>query len=397
MDVLQKFEGRIWISNQAANEFIENRHSVIASAEKTFDEAIDVTKKFRKASQGFVEELKKHRLISPDELISLNKEIGDAIDKSQKQIGDAKSNYPDYLQTDPVFEKLADLFDGCIGSAPSADERDKLIAESKDRQEKKIPPGYLDSDKEGDRAHGDYILWSQVLKHAGDIDLPMILVTSENKPDWWERHSGKTIGPRPELLKEASEKAGQRILIYKTGGFTKYASVKFNLAFTEDSQTEIRLVTERRDNSIPAATVHQEVTQTGPSYHSGYLHIDVKRPVRNITGTGQLEPNMSDIPALTVGVVECPSGAPTIHLTAGTGTVFDFNVHVRASDSGTFLPVGQYVVRYSANCSGISVGQRVFHSKFGNGQVVERDGNKLEIEFDSVGSKRVLDSFVKEI
>ena len=42
----------------------------------------------------------------------------------------------------------------------------------------------------------------------------------------------------------------------------------------------------------------------------------------------------------------------------------------------------------------ISVGQRVFHAKFGYGKVAEIEGNKLEIDFEHAGRKRVLDSFV---
>jgi len=43
----------------------------------------------------------------------------------------------------------------------------------------------------------------------------------------------------------------------------------------------------------------------------------------------------------------------------------------------------------------VTVGQRVFHAKFGYGEVMEKEGNKLEIEFEKAGSKRVLDSFVE--
>ncbi len=42
----------------------------------------------------------------------------------------------------------------------------------------------------------------------------------------------------------------------------------------------------------------------------------------------------------------------------------------------------------------ITLGQRVFHSKFGYGTVAEIEGNKLEIDFEHAGRKRVLDSFV---
>ena len=45
--------------------------------------------------------------------------------------------------------------------------------------------------------------------------------------------------------------------------------------------------------------------------------------------------------------------------------------------------------------SDIAVGARVFHDKFGYGTVMDQEGNKLEIEFEKSGTKRVIDSFVQ--
>ncbi|MBY0283062.1 MAG: UvrD-helicase domain-containing protein [Sphingomonas sp.] len=42
----------------------------------------------------------------------------------------------------------------------------------------------------------------------------------------------------------------------------------------------------------------------------------------------------------------------------------------------------------------LSVGMRVFHQKFGYGAIAEIEGNKLEIDFEDAGRKRVIDSFV---
>ncbi|WP_349958698.1 UvrD-helicase domain-containing protein [Rhizobium sp. ZPR3] len=50
----------------------------------------------------------------------------------------------------------------------------------------------------------------------------------------------------------------------------------------------------------------------------------------------------------------------------------------------------------SAEPSKFMVGDRVFHIKFGNGNVSEIEGNKLTIEFDRAGQKRVLDGFVEK-
>ena len=42
----------------------------------------------------------------------------------------------------------------------------------------------------------------------------------------------------------------------------------------------------------------------------------------------------------------------------------------------------------------LALGQRVFHGKFGYGTIEVIEGNKLEIEFEKAGRKKVLDSFV---
>ena len=42
----------------------------------------------------------------------------------------------------------------------------------------------------------------------------------------------------------------------------------------------------------------------------------------------------------------------------------------------------------------IRIGAMVSHAKFGVGCVIDQEGNKLEIEFENHGTKRVIDSFV---
>ncbi|UXN02590.1 ATP-dependent helicase [Bartonella sp. HY406] len=47
--------------------------------------------------------------------------------------------------------------------------------------------------------------------------------------------------------------------------------------------------------------------------------------------------------------------------------------------------------------SDFKIGDRVFHMKFGNGDVANIEGTKLTIDFDKAGQKRVVDSFVKKL
>jgi len=56
---------------------------------------------------------------------------------------------------------------------------------------------------------------------------------------------------------------------------------------------------------------------------------------------------------------------------------------------------GELVAKSVADTpSPFSIGERVFHQKFGNGNIAAIEGNKLTIDFDRAGQKKVLDSFV---
>jgi DNA helicase-2/ATP-dependent DNA helicase PcrA len=58
---------------------------------------------------------------------------------------------------------------------------------------------------------------------------------------------------------------------------------------------------------------------------------------------------------------------------------------------------GELIAKSTGTVSSFTVGERVFHQKFGNGNVVAVDGNKLTIAFDKAGEKRVVDSFVERV
>jgi DNA helicase-2/ATP-dependent DNA helicase PcrA len=52
------------------------------------------------------------------------------------------------------------------------------------------------------------------------------------------------------------------------------------------------------------------------------------------------------------------------------------------------------VARSGDKDSHYSVGDRIFHQKFGYGRIRQVEGNKLTVDFDKAGEKRVIDSFV---
>ncbi len=68
-----------------------------------------------------------------------------------------------------------------------------------------------------------------------------------------------------------------------------------------------------------------------------------------------------------------------------------------AKREGRLLIEGELVAKSTGTASSFTAGDRVFHQKFGNGNVVAVDGNKLTIAFDKAGEKRVVDSFVERV
>ena len=90
---------------------------------------------------------------------------------------------------------------------------------------------------------------------------------------------------------------------------------------------------------------------------------------------------------------------PFAHVERGTGRGPGWQ---RAQSSGQFSrePVRIVEARASAVSIGnkgrsdMTVGLRIFHQKFGYGIVAEIEANKLEIDNETAGRKRVMDSFV---
>lgn len=48
----------------------------------------------------------------------------------------------------------------------------------------------------------NWLLWLQVIEYAKKEHKPIILVTGENKEDWWQKEKGKIVSARPELINE---------------------------------------------------------------------------------------------------------------------------------------------------------------------------------------------------
>lgn len=348
---LKGFGGKKWLSYQACSEFFRNRTKVIVSFEKTFNQANEEVNKLATSLASVISQLKGNRIIPSEIVNELENGVSTAITGAVVKIFKAKADYPRYLRDDPILEQILDLFDGSVGDDFPSEELASITAIAEDRKTNKIPPGYKDKDKDEGRPYGDYFLWRQVLDHAKSKQSPIVLVTSERKEDWWEEISGKTTGPRPELLKEAMETSGQKILIYQTDRFLEYAQQRLHQPVNEVAISEIRAISNSRFSMEGAVNLKmQQSTESSEILHTGALLLELRRPVRNFTVSGHFEPNMMAVPTVDASLRSAPDDMPQHRIRAATGTRHDFNIHVTSDDPNVRLPAGDYVIEYSAAC-----------------------------------------------
>jgi len=78
-------------------------------------------------------------------------------------------------------------------------------------------------------------------------------------------------------------------------------------------------------------------------------------------------------------------------LSLGSGKVASMGRRVKEN------PPYELVAKSTGTVSEFTLDDRVFHQKFGYGNVVKVDGNKLTIAFEKAGEKKVVDSFVERV
>ena len=242
-DVLEKIKDRIWISYQAAFEYQKNRLVVINAQIEAYKEIRKTLESKKGEIEAKLNKFKKHPYLQTNELKT---QIKSAFEAISRDLDNLEEKHPDYLDKDPIWERLTKLLNSKVGDDFSHDELEKIYREGKKRYDEKIPPGYKDlveKKNEGNRSlYGDILVWKQVISQANKIDESIILITDDLKEDWWYKFKGKTISPRPELIREFREKTKKRINVYQADRFLEYANKNLSQHTAREAIEEVRNV-----------------------------------------------------------------------------------------------------------------------------------------------------------
>lgn len=217
IEILEQIIDRIWIPYQVGFEYHTKRISEIENQINAYDEIKKIITGIQNKLENELLKLcnsGRHPYINCEDFLS---KVTTAINDFLVDLDEKKEKHPDFLDNDPIRDKLNELFAGKVCDQLDPKEKEKVVNQGEDRYKKQIPPGYKDD------GFGDLIIWFEIINHAKKRKNNIIFVTDDGKEDWWYQYSGKTIGPRPELIKEILENAGVKFYMYSADRFMSYA------------------------------------------------------------------------------------------------------------------------------------------------------------------------------
>lgn len=220
LEALDSMVARVFVTHQALVEFWRNRTSALADrsrakaeiekrlghCERSVTDAIETWAKQTTLDES---DLQQARILVTREFEVLRKLVADTH-------RDDVESYPS-PGMDPIVRALEGLLDRRAGPPLTATEYDAAVAEGGRRHAKGEPPGYKEKTSEKEHlpegVSGDYLVWSQSLAEAKRRGSDLLIITGDEKEDWYWRSKETIIGPRTELAKEFWDATGKRLYL----------------------------------------------------------------------------------------------------------------------------------------------------------------------------------------
>lgn len=225
---MEAYSDQLWLPYQIGLEYFENRECVINELPQAFKELETKLNEGKNAIlKCFDDHYSRHPMLNKGEL---TKEYDKAIKSFRDKLESWKKSTPNYMSSDPIKEKLLDLYKEKTGKDLTDEELESVYIEGAERYAEKIPPGFKDLKRKQGKSkrhiYGDLIIWKQIIKYAASSHKDIVFVTQDVKEDWWVKKDGKADSPLYALLREFHKQTGQQLLMYQQEGFMKAAKKK---------------------------------------------------------------------------------------------------------------------------------------------------------------------------
>ncbi|TCO59223.1 hypothetical protein EV192_10464 [Actinocrispum wychmicini] len=246
LSVLHALQPNLWIPERVIDEFWNSREGVLRNPRRTA-ETLKQLDSQRSNALTQINQWAKLASLSSDDTATMVKTLRTAFDSIRDTIeeheDDQVSSFAQDTNSDSLLGELEPILDGRVGPRLNEDEYQRLIDEGKRRLEAEIAPGFCDVKAKGlDGAVGDYLVWEQLLQQASIVRRDVLIVTAENKPDWWRMERGELRGPHPHLINELRERAGVQLFMLQPNRLLDYAKAALQISVHEGSSESVARV-----------------------------------------------------------------------------------------------------------------------------------------------------------
>ena len=216
---LRSLGDRLVVPHQALREFWHRRQRSQDSPLRATTVATEALEKSGRSIHDALANWARAVGVDDDEMSRLSDEfevvLGTVKGELQKTALDADSE----RAGDPILDQLEEILAGRVTSPLEPEEWTRCVAEAKRRIDAEEPPGYLDAVKQDsdlpEGGAGDYLVWFEATRYAKDLSKDLLIVTRDQKQDWWWRQQADFIGPRPELTLEYHQLSGRRLFLMR--------------------------------------------------------------------------------------------------------------------------------------------------------------------------------------
>ncbi len=256
LSVLEAVAYRTWIPSRVAEEFHKNRVSVMNDYGEAYSEVIALLKsvqgKLDKDAEPRINQLANRAAIASNDKETLLRLVRNSTGKALSAVEKLREEHGinGIRDADDILDRFEVLYSGKVGEPFDDEDHAAALKEANHRIEKRIPPGYCDSDK--DEPFGDYFVWKQVMNEAAQQKPAFVVfVTSDSKDDWNLIIKNQVLCARPELAKELRDGSGAGLIILSLSSFLHHSREYLN--------AEVSGETIRQSASIDAHQEHRRL------------------------------------------------------------------------------------------------------------------------------------------
>ncbi|MDA1584576.1 PIN-like domain-containing protein [Bacillus cereus group sp. TH230-1LC] len=245
MDILNNLKsvGRLWIPNHVALEYFMNYEYFMYKQSEGYKLLERNLIQLKQNAEKIIKDVKKqHPYVAIEKFQFFIDNIQQSNHVLQNLISAEVDKLPDFKS---IQEDILELLNGIVGEPFNQERINQIEKEGQERYKSKVPPGFLDNNKDGyiaygdnsyHKMYGDLILWKQIIDIAnyGESGTPVIFITEDLKEDWWVRKGETVVRPQPQLIQEFYNVTKQNFYMYRTEEFLRYAIQYLSVEVTDE-------------------------------------------------------------------------------------------------------------------------------------------------------------------